>query len=91
LAAFEYGSGLHGKDKAKYPITAKNKPLLVFEGTNAFAGQIIKKKSVMHPGVEKRPFLDPAKKQTRQENLDDIKKETGKNIRLIIRGMKRVI
>lgn len=91
LLAYEYGSGVHGKKHAKYPITPKNAGALVFDGTNKFAGQTIITQLVMHPGVEKRPFLDPAKKQTRQQNLKDIKDASNKSIRLIIRGMARVI
>jgi len=47
--------------------------------------------SVMHPGVKARPFLEPAKKQTRQENLQIIRENATKNIRLIMVGMSRKI
>jgi len=45
----------------------------------------------MHPGVKARPFLEPAKKQTRQENLQVIRENATKNIRLIVVGMSRKI
>ncbi len=88
-AAYEWGSGIHGKNKQKYPITAKNSPTLVFMGTNAWAGTLIWwRKEVMHPGVAARPFLEPAKRATRKQNLNDIQKESSGNIRLIVKGMK---
>lgn len=46
---------------------------------------------VMHPGVEPRPFLEPAKRQTRQENLRELRENATKNLKLIIRGMARKI
>jgi hypothetical protein len=82
--AFEYGSNPH-------PINARNKPLLVFEGTNQWAGQIISIESVKHPGFKKRPFLKPAKENTRKQNLEDIRKTSLANTRLIVSAMKRVV
>lgn len=87
-AAYEYGSGIHGNNKSKYPITAKNYPTLTFMGTNAWAGTLIWwRREIKHPGVAARPFLEPAKKATRQKNLEDFRKEAGDNIRLIVKGM----
>jgi hypothetical protein len=91
LAAFEWGSGLHGNNPRKYPITPKNKPALIFPGTNQFAGQLIVTDLVMHPGIKKKPFIEPAKRQTRRQNLDDLQKESTNNIRLIVRSMARKI
>jgi hypothetical protein len=81
--AFEKGSKAHS-------IRAKNKPLLKFWGTNGH-NYLVTIPEVNHPGFAKRPFLEPAKKETRQENLDDIAKASSKNIRLIVSTMKRVV
>lgn len=92
LAAYEWGSGIHGKKHAKYPITAKNTSTLVFMGTNAWAGVLIWwRKTIQHPGVAARPFLEPAKRATRQRNLEDIRKTNLANTKLIIRGMSRKV
>lgn len=91
LMAFEHGSGIHGKNKSTYPIVPRNKEALSFAGTNAFAGYQIVTQHVEHPGVKARPFLEPAKRQTRQQNLEDIRKTSLANLRLIVTGMKRVV
>ena len=93
LSAFEWGSGEHRTrgNPAKYIIRAKNYPLLVFEGTNEFVGKKIAVPSVMHPGVNPRPFLAPAKRQTRQQNLEDLRRTNLANTKLIIRGMARKV
>jgi hypothetical protein len=92
LTAFEYGSGLHSKkNPAKYPITPRNAKALSFAGTNEFKGQQIITQLVMHPGVAARPFLAPAKRKTRKENLEDIRKTNLTNTSLIIKGMSRKI
>lgn len=93
LAAFEWGSGIHATRGArgKYPITPKNKKALSFAGTNEFAGQQIVTQLVMHPGVEKRAFLEPAKRATRKQNLEDIRKTNLANTKLIIAGMARKV
>jgi hypothetical protein len=64
---------------------------LVFPGTNAWEGQTIVTKVVNHPGIKARPFLEPAKRQTRQQNLSDLRAATSQNLRLIIKGMARKI
>ena len=94
LAAFEWGSGIHASKgtPSKYPISVKNAPFLVFPGTNDFEGILVNwRKTIAHPGVAARPFLSPAKQQTRQQNLEDIRKANLANMRLIISGMKRVV
>ena len=93
LSAYEWGSGIHRTrgGAAKYPITPKNGRALVFPGTNEFEGQTIITPLVMHPGVSPRPFLEPAKRATRQQNLEDIRKTNLENTRLIIKGMARKI
>lgn len=92
LMAFERGSGTKKKKGgAKYPIVPRSASALAFEGTNAFEGQYIVTKLVMHPGVSARPFLAPAKRQTRKQNLEDIRKTNLANTRLIIKSMKRVV
>ena len=93
LSAFEWGSGEHRTrgTPSKYTIRAKNYPLLVFEGTNAFEGKKIAVPTVQHPGVAPRPFLEPAKRATRKENLEDIRRTNLSNTRLIIKGMARKV
>lgn len=93
LSAYEWGSGLHRTrgSASKYPITPKNGRALVFPGTHEFEGQTIITQLVMHPGIEPRPFLEPAKRATRQQNLNDIRKTNLENTRLIIRGMARKV
>ena len=88
-SAYEWGSGVHRTrgTPAKYPIVPVSAQRLVFEGTNAYEGKTIFTNLVMHPGVAARPFLEPAKKQTRQENLQTIRENATKNIRLIVVGM----
>src|SRR3972149_2051512 len=49
--AFDVGSGIHGKSGQPYKIRARNYPTLQFQGTNEFAGKIIRKAEVDHPGV----------------------------------------
>ena len=92
-SAYEWGSGIHRTrgTPAKYPIVPVNAKRLVFEGTNAYEGKTIFTDLVMHPGVKARPFLEPAKRQTRQENLQTIRENATKNIRLIVVGMSRKI
>lgn len=99
-AAYEWGSGKYRKSSArgapaKYPIVAKNYPTLQFHGTNGYPeknpGGIIRIESVMHPGVAARPFLKPAKEQTRQENLKELRENATKNIKLIVVGMSRKV
>lgn len=91
LMAFEKGSGIHGKSGAKYPITPNTMDALSFAGTNEFAGYQIVTQLVMHPGVKARPFLEPAKRATRAQNLTELRKTNLANTRLIISGMKRVV
>lgn len=92
-AAYEWGSGLRATRGAatKYPITPKNSKALVFEGTNRWKGEIIITPLVMHPGVAPRPFLEPAKRKTRQKNLQELRAANLANMRLIIRGMARKV
>ena len=91
--AFEWGSGIHATKRVRgYVVISPNDyPTLQFEGTNKFAGQIIRTKVVLHPGIKPQPFLEPAKKLTREQNLADIRNDVSKNMRLIIKGMARKI
>lgn len=75
------------KGAKRHFIAARNAPLLVFEGTNAFAGQIIKVESVNHPGMAKRPFIQPAKESTKEKNKQDLREAVGRNMRLQVRKM----
>lgn len=83
-AAFEHGAKRH-------PIDARNAPLLVFEGTNQWAGQFIKTEHVNHPGMKARPFVKPAVQKNREINLKDIRDAVGQNIRLSIRSVAKKI
>jgi len=72
-----------------HPITATKKPQLVFfweRENKMFFG-----KSVQHPGAPRRPFIQAGRDKARAENKRDIKAEAGKNIRLRINAMKRVV
>lgn len=90
--AFEHGSGIHDPQHPHYiDIDAKNVPNLIFEGTNAFEGQIIVTPHVNHPGVAPRPFIQPAKDKHRDEIKRKLAEEAGTNIRLAIRGMARKV
>ena len=77
-AAFEWGGAGY------YEISPINAEFLQFAGTNQYAGKWIKTSLVMHPPQIKRPYLEPAKRLTRQQNLADIRAEVNRNIRLII-------
>ena len=79
------------KGAKPHPIDAKNAPYLVFEGTNAFAGKLIQVEHVDHPGMEKRPFLQPAKDKHREQNKQEIRDAVGRNLRLVIRGMAKKV
>ena len=50
FGALNYGDGPHG-------IDAREAPWLIFEGTNDWAGQIIKTKHVNHPGHTGKQWL----------------------------------
>lgn len=90
--AFEKGSGLYDPKSPHYiEIVPKNKPHLIFEGTNEFDGQLIVTDHVNHPGVKPRPFIQPAREKHREEMKKVIREEVGKNMRLVIRGMSRKI
>lgn len=90
--AFEHGSGLHDPQRPHFiDIDAKNVPNLIFDGTNAFEGKIIRTPHVNHPGVAPKPFIQPAKDKHRDEIKRKIAEEAGANIRLAIRGMARKV
>ena len=72
-AAFEYGSGEHGENGAKYPIRAKNpeqQPLHFF-GKTWFIGPEL---PFGHPGVKARPYLQPAIEQHRNRIRESLGK-----------------
>lgn len=70
-------------------IQAKNAPLLIFPGTNEFAGQIIHIQKVNHPGMAPRPFIQPAKESTRDRNRQELREAVGRNVRLVVRRMAK--
>ena len=82
--AFERGAKPH-------IISARNAPFLEFEGTNMFEGELIITPKVSHPGIAKRPYLQPAKDKHRAQNLKEIREAVGKNMRLQIRAMARKV
>jgi hypothetical protein len=80
--AFEHGADPH-------VIYAKNKPNLVFYWENMdtlFVGP-----KVNHPGIEPRPFMQPAKDAHREQNLQDLREAVGRNVRLQIRTMAKKV
>ena len=81
---FERGAKPHG-------IAGRNTFLLTFPGTNAFQGQIIQVQHVNHPGMAKRPFLQPAKDKHKEQNKREIREAVGKNMRLVVRAMAKKI
>ena len=104
--AFELGSGLHGKRMRKYKI--QGNPRLAFFGTNGYgnafgafnpisrkgvgAKNIVVVPSVMHPGVEARPFLRKSlttilPRLTEQLRLD-VKKQVIEQIRVVAKEIK---
>ena len=82
--AFEHGSGIHGPGGSKYPIVARNAPLLAFMGTHGSSGHLITVPSVQHPGVGARPFMAPAVEANRAEALELLKQTVGSAVRLTI-------
>lgn len=80
--AYEYGSGEHGDEGKAYKIPAGELGYLAFplarwpnyrpppnvKKTFVFPGMVSSKDYVMHPGVEAKPFLQPAI----DDNLQDI-------------------
>ena len=81
---FERGAEPHG-------IDAKNFPYLRFPGTNQFAGQGIQVEHVDHPGMAKRPYMQPAKDKHRKRNLEELRESVGRNMRLQIRLMSKKV
>jgi hypothetical protein len=80
-AAFEWGSGIHGKKGEKYWILPKNKGALAFLWPGHTAdfprrgkylgpgedGERLVFSYVEHPGVEERPFIKPTIDDTKEE------------------------
>lgn len=83
--AFDVGSGIHGKKKAKYPIRPRGRTPLAFQGTNEFSGQLIRTNLVMHPGVEGVNYTQKAKDEVRGQIRDKIKKDASDKIRLYLK------
>lgn len=80
--AFERGAKPH-------PIDARNAPNLVFwweKKDTLFIGP-----HVNHPGIKKRPYLQPAKDKHREQNLKEIREAVGRNMRLQIRSMAKKV
>jgi len=74
-AAYEFGSGLHGKEGKKYPIVPrKSGGFLVFPKERwpgyappPDAPNVFFFSKVMHPGVEARPYMKPAIEENKEE------------------------
>ena len=80
-AAYEFGSGERGPEGKDYPIVAKNAPALAFiwnypsplgRKVRPYDEFVVFQK-VMHPGVEARPYLQPAI----NANMKNISKRIG--------------
>lgn len=84
--AFDIGSGIHGPSGKTYKITARNYPLLQFQGTNKFDGSIIRKFQVDHPGVAGVHYTKAAADEVRDEIRQIILEDGKKNIRLYLRA-----
>lgn len=89
-AAYEFGSGERAtRGEAKdYPIVAKNAPALAFlwkDTPNSRkqnpGDEFVKFKSVMHPGVEARPYLTPALKSNSEIVTLQLKRAFGEAFR----------
>lgn len=85
--AYEYGSGLHGKNPRYIDINATNTRNLIFAGTNEWEGQLIQVPHVNHPGVKARPFLAPAVEKHRPALKEAVRQEVNKNLRIYIKAM----
>jgi hypothetical protein len=89
--AFERGSGLHDRRGARYIMIApKNTSQIVFEGTNAWKGQIIRVPPmgggvVYHPGVAARPYLAPAVQENRAKIREILSKAVRTSVSRTIR------
>jgi len=74
-AAYEFGSGLHGKEGVKYAIVPrKSGGVLVFpkESWPGYAPppdapNVFFFSKVMHPGVKARPYMKPAIEENKEE------------------------
>ena len=74
-AAYEFGSGLHGKEGKKYPIVPrKSGGFLVFpkESWPGYqpppdAPNVFFFSKVMHPGVKAKPYMKPAIEENKEE------------------------
>ena len=74
-AAYEFGSGLRGKEKQKYPIVPKmTGGVLIFPKERWLsyepppdAPDLFRFGKVMHPGVEAQPYMKPAIKENKEE------------------------
>ena len=78
-AAFEFGSGLHGRKHEKYPIVAHNPPPnLVFFWKRK--GRWFVGPSVNHPGVKAEPALKPALEEVKDQIIALIGKDFMVNV-----------
>lgn len=94
--AQEYGSGIRAQRRqaGMISIDAVNKPLLIFPGTNDFAGQIIMVKHVNHPGINAansgkgymRPAVEDLRKRMRADLENDVRDAIRTTMRLAFRG-----
>lgn len=62
------GTGLHGPKASRYPIVAKNVPLLKFQ----VAGRWVSKREVSHTGQKATHFIDRAIEEAESFMLSDL-------------------
>ena len=84
--AFDIGSGLHGKRPAKYSIRPRNGKYLQFQGTNAFAGKVVRVKEVQHPGVAGVGYTKKAIEAVRPAIRQELAKDVKENLRLYLKA-----
>lgn len=100
-AAQEFGSGLHSTrgPKAKYPIVPRNKKFLAFhwEKANDSIPRLpdgrVMLMSVMHPGIESRPYIKPAVTELRRTLRGEVDTDIRESIKVSMaeafKGVKR--
>lgn len=80
---YEFGSGIHGKRGRKYIITPRLRQHLMFRATGGgdnISGRVIKVKQVLHPGVQKREYIQKSINSVRRRAVEDLKVSIRKNI-----------
>jgi hypothetical protein len=93
--AYEYGSGIHGEKREKYPIVPREKQALAFFWDKADPsrhiilpdGRVLFRK-VQHPGVEAKPYITPSFNELKVSVLIKLIKNTiGVSLMATFRGL----